>query len=61
MACISEVFTVANPPPERIYGWAVESASGGKPEDVTVRGESPIDSPLAAVRAWIVSQARMQK
>ena len=51
-----EVFSVAAPPPARAYGWAVESAEG--PQYVAVLGTPPIDSPLAAVRAWLVSQAR---
>ena len=53
---IVEVFSVATPPPARAYGWAVESADG--PQYIAVLGTPPIDSPLAAVRAWIVSEAR---
>lgn len=53
---VVEEFTVANPPPSRAYGWAVEGASG--PEYVAVLGTPPIDSPLAAVRAWIISQSK---
>ena len=48
-----EVFTVATPPPARAYAWAVESENG--PQYVAVLGVSPINSPLDAVRAWIVS------
>ncbi|MGA3172442.1 MAG: hypothetical protein ABSE62_15680 [Chthoniobacteraceae bacterium] len=55
---IVEVFTVAKPPPDRAYVWKVESATGPEPEYVTVLGNPPIDSPLAAVRAWLVSEAR---
>jgi hypothetical protein len=51
-----EVFRVLTPPPDRAYGWAVESASG--PQYVAVIGKPPIDSPLAAVRAWLASEAR---
>ena len=51
-----EVFSVATPPPARAYGWAVEGAEG--PQYVAVLGTPPIDSPLAAVRAWLVSEAR---
>lgn len=51
-----EVFKVAATPPSLAYGWAVESADG--PQYVAVLGTPPIDSPLAAVRAWLVSQAR---
>lgn len=50
---IVEVFKVSTPPPTLAYGWAVESDSG--PDYVAVLGVPPIDSPLAAVRAWIVS------
>ena len=51
-----EVFTVATPPPDRAYAWAVESGTG--PQWVAVLGTPPINSPLDAVRAWIVSEAR---
>jgi len=51
-----EVFDVATPPPTVAYGWAVESDEG--PQYVTVRGEPPATSPLAAVRVWLISQAR---
>jgi hypothetical protein len=51
-----EVFDVAEPPPAVAYGWAVESDQG--PQYVTVKGVPPADSPLAAVRVWLVSQAR---
>jgi hypothetical protein len=51
-----EVFDVDTPPPATAYGWFVG------PEDarqyVAVLGEPPATSPLAAVRAWLVSQAR---
>lgn len=50
---IVEVFKVEKPPPVLAYGWAVETDSG--PDYVAVLGVSPIDSPLAAVRAWIVA------
>jgi hypothetical protein len=50
---IVEIFTVANPPPEKAYGWIV-MAQGG-PEYVAVLGTPPINSPLDAVRTWIVS------
>lgn len=49
-----EVFGVAKPPPDKAYAWAVESASG--PEYVAVLGQPPINSPIDAVRAWIISQ-----
>ena len=51
-----EVFDVAAPPPAVAYGWAVESDHG--PQYVTVKGGPPADSALAAVRVWLVSQAK---
>jgi hypothetical protein len=51
-----EVFDVAEPPPAVAYGWAVDSDHG--PQYVTVKGIPPPDSPLTAVRVWLVSQAR---
>lgn len=51
-----EVFTVAAPPPAQAYAWAVESDSG--PQYVAVLGVPPINSPLDAVRAWIVSSRK---
>lgn len=53
---VVEVFDVAAPPPAVAYGWAVEGDKG--PQYVTVKGEPPADSPLAAVRVWLVSEAR---
>ena len=53
---IVEVFDVAEPPPAVAYGWAVESDQG--PQYVTVKGVPPADSPLGAVRVWLVSKAR---
>lgn len=49
-----EVFSVASPPPERAYGWAVEGKT--ETEYVAVLGNPPVDSPIAAVRAWLVSE-----
>jgi hypothetical protein len=51
-----EVFTVENPPPAVAYGWAVEGDA--EPDYVAVIGIDPINSPVAAVRAWIVSEAK---
>ena len=51
-----EVFAVSEPPPARAYGWAVEGDK--EPRYVAVLGVPPVNSPLDAVRAWIVSQAR---
>jgi hypothetical protein len=51
---VVEVFDVATPPPECIYAWAVKSDKG--PQYVAVKGGGRIDSPLAAVRAWLASQ-----
>ncbi len=53
---IVEVYNVNVPPPEVAYGFAVEGKSG--PDYVAVKGVGPINTPLAAVRAWIVSQAK---
>jgi hypothetical protein len=53
---VVEVFRVLTPPPDRAYGWAVDSPKG--PEYVAVLGTPPIDSALDAVRAWIVSQTK---
>jgi len=40
-------------------GWTVQPGNNGEAfEHVTVFGTPPIDSPIAAVRAWIVSQVR---
>ena len=49
-----EVFSVATPPPERAYGWAVEN------DYVAVLGNPPVDSPVAAVRAWLVSENKKE-
>lgn len=51
-----EVFAIAEPPPDRAYGWAVDSDQGA--QWVAVLGTPPINSPLDAVRAWLVSTAR---
>lgn len=51
-----EVFTVSAPPPAQAYAWAVESDGG--PQYVAVLGVPPINSPLDAVRAWIVSSRK---
>jgi len=53
---IVEVFKVNNPPPEKAYGWIV--AAQGGPDYVAVLGTHPINTPLDAVRAWIVSQGK---
>lgn len=53
---IVEVFRVTKPPPERAYGWAVEGKT--ESEYVAVLGNPPVDSPLAAVRAWLVSESK---
>ena len=52
---VVEVFRVEQPPPAVAYGWAVDNDSG--PDYVAVLGVPPVNSPIAAVRAWIVSQA----
>jgi hypothetical protein len=51
-----EVFKVENPPPLIAYGWAVKGQNGT--DYVAVLGTSPTDSPVAAVRAWALSQAK---
>ena len=51
-----EVFDVTIPPPAVAYGWAVESDQG--PQYVTVKGVPPAESPLAAVRVWLVAQSK---
>jgi hypothetical protein len=51
-----EVFDVAEPPPALAYGWSVESDQG--PQYVAVKGVAPADSPLGAVRVWLVSQSK---
>lgn len=53
---IVEVFRVGLPSPINGYGWAVESPRGQ--QFVAVLGEPPIDSPIKAARAWIVSQVK---
>ena len=52
---VVEVFDVATPPPDCVYAWAVKADKG--PQYVAVLGGGRIDSPLAAVRAWLVTQA----
>lgn len=41
-------------PPQFAYGWTVADPE----EHITVLGDGKIASPIAAVRAWIVSQAK---
>jgi hypothetical protein len=52
---IVEVFSLAKPP-SVAYGWI--AAGDREPEYVAVLGNPPIKTPLDAVRAWIVSQAK---
>ena len=40
-----------------VYAWAVEGEKG-EPQFITALREPPIDSPLAAVRAWRVGQCK---
>jgi hypothetical protein len=51
------LFEISCDPKRIIYGWTVSGRNGGGPEHVTVKKGGAIDSPLAAVRAWIDSQA----
>jgi len=44
---------------QHVYAWAVESEHQ-KSQYIAVLKQPPITSPLDAVRAWIVSQARKQ-
>lgn len=53
---VVEVFDVATPPPAVAYGWLVDADP--EPQYVAVLGKPPVDSPLTAVRAWLVSQAK---
>jgi hypothetical protein len=54
-----EVFRLMPAPPDRAYGWVIDA--NGKPEYVAVLGMDPIDSPIAAVRAWLVSLSKRSK
>lgn len=40
----------------KVYAWAVESDK--EPQFIAVLNEPPVNSPIAAVRAWIASTAR---
>jgi hypothetical protein len=51
-----EVFKDLHPPPDKAYGWVVAARSG--PDFVAVLGIHPINTPLDAVRAWIVADAK---
>jgi hypothetical protein len=56
-----EVFTfdLAGHPTARLgYGWATKGSGSISVRFVAVLGEGKIDSPEAAVRAWIVSENR---
>jgi hypothetical protein len=53
---IVEVFVVSNPPPEKAYGWIVASNDGV--DYVAVLGAPLINSPVDAVRAWIILQGK---
>lgn len=54
---IVETYRVASQPVSTAYGWAVDNGNG-EPEYVAVLGTPPINGPLDAVRAWLVSQIR---
>jgi hypothetical protein len=45
---------------ERCYAWGFEDEQTGRLRIVTVLQQPPVDSPLAAVRAAIVADARRQ-
>ena len=50
---VVEVFDLAEPPPDTVYAWAVQTDKG--PHYIAVLGKPPINSPLDAVRAWLAS------
>jgi hypothetical protein len=49
-------YNVDAPPPAVPYGWAVKNKGGA--DYVAVKEVGPVNSLLATVRAWIVSQAK---
>jgi hypothetical protein len=53
-----DVYRVASRPISTAYGWAVDNGKG-EPEFVAVLGRSPINSPLEAVRSWLVKELRI--
>jgi hypothetical protein len=54
---VVDVFDVkAHAHAERAYGWVYNE--GGEIEYATVLGVGPVDSPLKAVRAWLVSEGQ---
>jgi hypothetical protein len=53
---VVEEFAVESPPPKIVYGWAVDADP--EPQYIAVLETDRINSPLMAVRAWIMSQAR---
>ena len=52
-----EIYTLPLSPPERAYAWT-ENEGSDDLQFIVIRGLPPINSPLDAVRAWIVSQIR---
>jgi hypothetical protein len=52
-----DVYELRNQPPKFVYGWTI-AGKGSEPHHVTVLGGGDIDSPIAAVRAWIGSQTK---
>ena len=54
---VVDVFAIqGHPHANRGYGWEYEE--NGEKQTATILGVHPVDSPLAAVRAFIVSQAK---
>lgn len=53
---VVEVFSIGGHTEPLVYAWAVESDQG--PQYVTVLHEPPADSPIGAVRVWLVSQSK---
>jgi len=50
------LFETETEPRRIIFGWTVKGRNGDRPEHVTVEKDGRIDSPIAAVRAWINAQ-----
>jgi hypothetical protein len=53
---IMVVSRISNPLPDKVYGWIVPAQDG--PDYVAVLGTHLINTPLDAVRAWILADAK---
>jgi len=51
------LFETDTDPKKLIYGWTVKSRDGDGSEHVTVLRQGEVDSPVAAVLAWVDSQS----